>query len=173
MDCPVCATALREVETDGVSVGVCSTCAGIWFDQGELARFDEPFEGGKELLGLIGPASSPPHPDTTYHCPTGDGAVMARHYFSVKRSVQVDECPACGGYWLDAGELQRIREEFASDEERDAAAVQLLDELFGERMHADAAEGDEALARARRVANMLKYISPSYYLPGKQDGAAF
>ena len=31
--------------------------------------------------------------------------------FSAKRRVEVDECPGCGGCWLDAGELEKIREE--------------------------------------------------------------
>jgi Zn-finger nucleic acid-binding protein len=30
--------------------------------------------------------------------------------------VQVDQCPNCGGYWLDAGELASIRQEKASSE---------------------------------------------------------
>jgi len=34
----------------------------------------------------------------------------------------VDECPKCAGFWLDAGELAGIRSEFATQEERKAAA---------------------------------------------------
>jgi Zn-finger nucleic acid-binding protein len=36
---------------------------------------------------------------------------LHRHFFSAKRRVQVDQCPNCGGYWLDAGELELIRSE--------------------------------------------------------------
>jgi Zn-finger nucleic acid-binding protein len=36
---------------------------------------------------------------------------LQRHYFSAKRRVEVDQCPNCGGYWLDAGELAAIRAE--------------------------------------------------------------
>ena len=30
---------------------------------------------------------------------------MMRHFFSVKRQVEVDECPGCGGFRLDAGKM--------------------------------------------------------------------
>jgi Zn-finger nucleic acid-binding protein len=38
---------------------------------------------------------------------------LHRHFFSAKRRVEVDQCPNCGGYWLDAGELALIRAEKA------------------------------------------------------------
>ena len=36
---------------------------------------------------------------------------LKRHFFSAKKRVEVDQCPNCGGYWLDAGELEAIRAE--------------------------------------------------------------
>jgi Zn-finger nucleic acid-binding protein len=44
-------------------------------------------------------------------CPKCEGVKLKKHFFSAKRRVEVDECPNCGGYWLDAGELARIRDE--------------------------------------------------------------
>jgi len=44
-------------------------------------------------------------------CPRCDGIKLKRHFFSAKRQVEVDQCPNCGGYWLDAGELDKIHEE--------------------------------------------------------------
>jgi Zn-finger nucleic acid-binding protein len=38
---------------------------------------------------------------------------LHRHFFSAKRRVEVDQCPNCGGYWLDAGELALVRAEKA------------------------------------------------------------
>jgi Zn-finger nucleic acid-binding protein len=51
-------------------------------------------------------------------CPRCDGVKLKRHFFSAKRQIDVDLCPGCGGYWLDAGELEKIRGEKA-----DAAAA--------------------------------------------------
>jgi Zn-finger nucleic acid-binding protein len=44
-------------------------------------------------------------------CPRCAGIKLHRHFFSAKRRVEVDQCPNCGGYWLDAGELAMIRAE--------------------------------------------------------------
>lgn len=46
---------------------------------------------------------------------------LHRHFFSARRQVQVDECPNCGGYWLDAGELAQIRAERAEVETSEKA----------------------------------------------------
>jgi Zn-finger nucleic acid-binding protein len=46
-------------------------------------------------------------------CPRCPDVKLHRHFFSAKRRVEVDQCPNCGGYWLDAGELAQIRAENA------------------------------------------------------------
>ena len=38
LHCPVCGDALKGVERMGVSLDHCSTCQGIWLDQGELSE---------------------------------------------------------------------------------------------------------------------------------------
>jgi Zn-finger nucleic acid-binding protein len=106
-------------------------------------------------------------------CPKCDNTVLMRRSFSPKRSVTVDECPSCGGYWLGPGELRQIRSEYPSDEARDQAGAQLFDEVFGDSVAAERAEDTEETARAHRVAKMFRFICPSNYIPGKQDGGAF
>jgi Zn-finger nucleic acid-binding protein len=34
---------------------------------------------------------------------------MLRRPISAAKSTQIDECPRCGGYWLDAWELAELR----------------------------------------------------------------
>ncbi|MEO7318452.1 MAG: zf-TFIIB domain-containing protein [Chthoniobacteraceae bacterium] len=46
-------------------------------------------------------------------CPQCENVKLHRHFFSAKRQIEVDHCPGCGGYWLDAGELEGIRSETA------------------------------------------------------------
>ena len=48
-------------------------------------------------------------------CPRCQGIKLHRHFFSARRRIEVDQCPNCGGYWLDAGELAQVREEKALD----------------------------------------------------------
>jgi hypothetical protein len=35
------------------------------------------------------------------------------------------------------------------------------------------AQDEEKLAKTRRVANVFRFICPTYYIPGKQDWGAF
>jgi Zn-finger nucleic acid-binding protein len=43
------------------------------------------------------------------NCPHHRGVVMLRHRFSTAVPVEIDECPQCGGVWLDSDELAQIR----------------------------------------------------------------
>jgi len=60
MKCPARDAELSQMIVKGaapsgtdVAVDVCRTrCGGIWFDQFELRKFDEPFEPAGDLLAL-------------------------------------------------------------------------------------------------------------------------
>lgn len=91
---------------------------------------------------------------------------------SAKRKVAVDECPSCGGHWLDPGEHVKIQTEFVSEEEREQAAQRYFSELFDTELAAAHRETEEDLARAQRFAYVLRFICPRYYVPGKQDRGA-
>ena len=90
-------------------------CGGIWFDAFELQRVDEQHEAAGERLLEI-PRDPAVVVDATRKraCPRCDGIKLKRHFFSARRKVEVDQCPSCGGYWLDAGELEQIRAEKAA-----------------------------------------------------------
>jgi len=158
-----------------VTVDVCrGGCGGIWFDSFEFKKFDEPNESaGEELLDVEQDASIVVDHTKRLKCPKCDDIVMMRHFFSVKKEVEVDECPGCGGFWLDAGELRKIRSMFNTEEERHKAAGEYFSEVFGADFAAMQAEDEAKLAKARRVSNMFRFICPSYYIPGKQAGGAF
>lgn len=105
--CPVCAIALDEVPLGTELVDRCPTCQGIFFDEGELdslvwmvrlfdeVRLDEPDVD-------IVPAEDD---QRDVVCPA-DGATMRADDLG---GVIVDRCPACGGIWLDGGELAALK----------------------------------------------------------------
>jgi Zn-finger nucleic acid-binding protein len=64
---------------------------------------------------------------------------LKRHFFSAKRKVEVDQCPNCGGYWLDAGELAAIRAEKAQNSKAATARAGLSAEdiRYLYRMHSE------------------------------------
>lgn len=113
MKCPACFNELREVQVGSLAVDACEGgCGGIWFDAFELQRVDEEAEAaGEPLLRVSRDERIVVDAARKRDCPRCAGVRLHRHYFSAKRQVQVDQCPNCGGYWLDAGELAAIRAE--------------------------------------------------------------
>src|SRR5215472_4277596 len=113
MKCPACFNDLTEIQVGSLKVDVChGGCGGIWFDAFELQKVDEEEEAaGGHLLDIQRDESVKVDPNRKRDCPRCAGVKLKRHFFSAKRLVEVDECPNCGGYWLDAGELAAIRAE--------------------------------------------------------------
>ena len=175
MTCPACKAELSTITQSGVAVEVCDKgCGGIWFDNFELEKFDEAHESAGEALLDLGPKKPVPvSPAAKRECPRCPTTTMNRHYFSVREEIEIDACPACGGVWLDTGELAAIRQEFQTDEQRKQAADRYFSKLFGKELTEQAAKDQAALARAQKFARALRFICPSYWIPGKQSWVRF
>jgi uncharacterized protein len=133
-------------------------------------RVDESYESaGEELLSVERDPDLSVDRTKRLRCPKGEAPVMARHFFSAKRQVTVDDCPECGGHWLGPGELATIRTEYPSEADREKAAQEYFSDLFDP----EHAKSEQELARARKFAHVLRFICPSYYAPGKQEWGAF
>jgi Zn-finger nucleic acid-binding protein len=162
------------MEADGITVDICKGgCGGIWFDNYEFQKFDEPHESAGEALIEIEKKPGTQNTESRHSCPNCSDITLARHFMSVKRKVEVDECPQCGGIWLDAGELGQIRNLFNTEEERIQAAEEYFSDVFDSDLLKVNQESEEKVAKARRFANVFKFITPSYYIPGKQTWGAF
>jgi Zn-finger nucleic acid-binding protein len=95
MECPACGNQLQQMTVGGVTVDVCKGgCGGIWFDNFELKKFDEPHESlGEKLLETERDESLTIDRTKKLKCPKCKEVVMMRHFFSIKKQVEVDECP--------------------------------------------------------------------------------
>jgi len=175
MICPSCSYKLTEMKAGDVVVEVCAGgCGGIWFDNFELEKMDEPHESaGEGLLEVHLDENVRVDHEQRRSCPHCDDTVMMRHVMSVKMEVAVDECPGCRGHWVDFGELAKIRGQFSSETDRKAAAHDYFDEIFGGQLQRMQSQSQEKAAQARRIAEMFRFICPSYYIPGKQEWGAF
>jgi len=134
MICPACDYTLTPLTVGKLTVDVCQGgCGGIWFDNFELKKADEPpeFEGAA-LLHVDWDETRPVDYERRRKCPKCPDLMMMRHYFSDKREVEVDECPGCGGVWLDAGELAAIRKESATDAAKENAARAYLGKFLSQ-----------------------------------------
>ncbi len=174
MNCPACGNVLKEITVSDVAVDVCDGgCGGIWFDNYELDKFDEPHEAAGELLDIEQDDSITVDHTKRLNCPKCSDVVMMRHFSSVKKEVEIDECSACGGFWLDVGELGSIRGLYDTEEERHQATEDYFSEVFGPTLAAMEATDQAKLDKARKIANMFRFVCPSYYIPDKQDWGAF
>lgn len=175
MKCPACDGDLVKIEVGDIAVDACKGgCGGLWFDRFELDKVDEPHEeAGIGLLDLERDPSIEVDHETRRVCPKCDDLTLMRHFFDVKRRVEVDECPGCAGIWLDTGELAAVRTQYASEEERRAAVDKEFDDLLGDTFAEMKAESRARLESARRIARMLRFVCPSYHIPGKQRWGAF
>ncbi len=111
LPCPRCSTPLAATPIGGITVDVCESCGGLWLDRLELARFEELDSVlGEALLAHLSqfPVAIVDRSVRLY-CPRHAGVVMMRRAFSPAAPVEIDECPQCGGVWLDADELAQIR----------------------------------------------------------------
>jgi Zn-finger nucleic acid-binding protein len=146
MKCPACFNALTQMQVGNLQVDVCQDgCGGVWFDAFELQQADEEDEAvGEPLLKIRRDPLVVVDPARKRECPRCIGVKLHRHFFSAKRRVQVDQCPNCSGYWLDAGELAQIRaekmEDAAAQEARDCnISSEIIRYLY--RLHAERGEG--------------------------------
>ncbi|HPQ44709.1 MAG TPA: zf-TFIIB domain-containing protein [Syntrophales bacterium] len=175
MKCPACDAPMEEVIVEDIAIDVCKHgCGGLWFDRFELQKVDEPHESAGESLLQIGMDRK----ETIDHskrrmCPKCTDMVMMRHFFSVKQEVEIDECPSCGGFWLDYGELGRIRNQYPAEEEQRKVANEYFDEIFGVELKKMHDESEEKVEKAKKIARMFRFICPSNYIPGQQKWGAF
>ncbi len=118
MKCPACFNELKSLQVGALVVDVCQGgCGGVWFDAFELQRVEQSAEGSELLLRIEKDDQVVVDPARKRECPRCQGVKLHRHFFSARRRVQVDECPNCAGYWLDAGELAEIQAERAQGAE--------------------------------------------------------
>ena len=102
---------LSCVDSRGIDTDVCEDCGGLWLDRVELSRFDDPNSVfGDALVAHLRqfPPALLDH-SIRLNCPRHPEVVMLRRRFSAAAPIEIDECPECGGIWLDTDELAQIR----------------------------------------------------------------
>ncbi len=175
MKCPRTGANMKEIEIDKIRLDISEGCAGVWFDNLEFEKFDEVHESaGDKLIDLIASFSKGPTDlSKRLYCPRCPDTVLMRHFASPLRKIQIDKCPSCGGIWLDAGELAFFRKLFPTEEDRKKAGEEFIEKNIMPMLKTEAQKGQLELEKSRRIAGMFRFICPSYYIPGKQQGAAF
>jgi Zn-finger nucleic acid-binding protein len=102
MTCPKCQVPLAAARLLEVDVDQCPRCAGIWLDEPELAQVEDTAFDVDEWKGTLAFATSP----TSLACPRCGSSMQRFQYRSF--DLELECCARLHGYWLDAGEEQRI-----------------------------------------------------------------
>jgi uncharacterized protein len=174
MKCPACVHELTEEEVGGIKLDVCKGgCGGVWFDAFELQKFDEKHEAEGLNLDFEPDPNLVVDHEAKRSCPKCADTHLMRHFYSPKKRVEVDECPGCGGFWLDTGELAQIHEMFETSEERAKETEKMVNEVTKTVFAQMRAEREAKLEKCHKIAKMFRFVCPSYYIPGKQEWGAF
>ncbi len=132
--CPACNSEMKKVfiSAVGINVDVCSDgCGGIYFDNREYYKFDEPHEDADAIFNELANKTLAQVDESAKRICPCCGATMAKNYSSIKRQIQIDECYKCGAKFLDGSELQKIREEYPNEEARLADFTNKIYALVG------------------------------------------
>lgn len=150
INCPACNKELRKIfiPSQGINVDIClDGCGGIFFDNREFKNFDEKAENIDDILQTVeGKEFTKVDETITRTCPVC-GSKMVKNHASSKHEVSVDDCYSCGGKFLDNGELQKIRAQFDTEEQRSEATMKELYATVGVKLKAIENENSEARAK--------------------------
>ncbi len=165
MKCPACGHYLSEKVVDDLVVNVCDGgCGGIWFDDSDLDDVDDQDElAGDMLVDIKQDLSISVDRSCKRACPCCDGVTMQQRQYSPRHLVDIDECPRCGGIWLDAGELDAIRKMFESSGERVKVDV-AMSEVMASRVSLATAEEAAKTRAFHAVAKFLGHMWHDYDL---------
>ncbi len=109
MQCPACGNELLPETLNNTTYHICEgACGGVWFERLELEKCeDTPMSLGEGLQ--INKAACPSlNQSRRYTCPSCENIIMGRRYLDTIEDVMTDECPSCGGFWLNGDDLEEM-----------------------------------------------------------------
>ena len=112
--CPRCKTGLVAVDYEGVAVDACARCGGEWLDAGELKQIVDAREREWAAQDLEAMKKATIKGVPLYQvreklpCPVC-GQAMETFNYGGDSGIVLDRCRACGGVWLDGGELEKVQ----------------------------------------------------------------
>jgi Zn-finger nucleic acid-binding protein len=113
MKCLSCLFELKELNYNSITLDVCEDgCGGIWFEAGELDKFDFENEVVSDQILFSGKNQNNSVVNSTEdrQCPKCNLS-LTKNCFYKEFHIEIDSCSKCGGVWLDPGELKVLRED--------------------------------------------------------------
>ena len=167
--CPRSGATLKKIIADGVELDVSEHSGGIWFDHFELNKFTDPQSAaGRKLVEHIEKFSVRISNETAQerlNCPVDHDIVMMRRFYSPKMRIQIDECPECGGIWLDPGELKDIVNLFRNETDVQKVTNRFIEEAMNNPvMQNYLTETNAFLEKLQNVVNVMSCVARTFWL---------
>lgn len=147
VNCPRCATELKDLTLESSVVKACPKCEGTWYPDEALGQVTDhslsELQQTELSPSLVADKLSEIDLEKAIKCPQCDKE-MARYTYSLTCQIVLDECPE-HGVWLDDGELGTLMS-YLTD----------LDQRVGERQ--------EQVLEARNLEKLRELSkSPTFY----------
>jgi len=109
MKCPNCGQEIKPFKHLGLTVLMCPSCRGIWFEENELEPYLRYVWKACEGMPLADDETGQEqnHDKICPRC----RLLMPRTKYTVYSDVILDKCPACKGIWADYGEIETLVKE--------------------------------------------------------------
>lgn len=129
INCPACDKVMTKIyiPEENINVDIClDGCGGIFLDNRELKKFDNPDSNIDKILEAVRDKEfEPVNEQEVRICPICKVPMVKQG--SGKADIQIDVCNTCGARFLDNGELQAIKE---ATEERNERVEALAEDLY-------------------------------------------
>ena len=103
LKCPKCQHGMHEVTHGDVTIDRCSTCHGLWFDDGELSKLRNKEAAAALDIGDV-TTGKEQNKIENYRCPRCAGP-MNRLVDPEQPHIWFEQCGSCRGSFFDAGEM--------------------------------------------------------------------
>lgn len=146
INCPACGKEMVKIKAPNYDfyIDIClNGCGGIYFDNRELNKFDEKHEDIDFIIEALKDKTFIQTDESKQRICPYCLAVMIKNYTDSSHEVQTDSCYTCGATFLDYGELNKIREQFKSEQERSEDFMKNFIEKFNEDMLVNEKEAEK------------------------------
>ncbi|HKB86722.1 MAG TPA: zf-TFIIB domain-containing protein [Ignavibacteriaceae bacterium] len=130
MNCPFCNNLLVILELNQVEIDYCTSCHGIWLDNGELELL---LQDSKEKTALLNSFSENKNSDEKIiKCPICRKK-MEKVTCGTDNKITLDKCRRDHGIWFNEGELEQVVEMGGLDKQD--KIIGLLKEMFAHKLN--------------------------------------
>ena len=124
--CPHCQNKMESLNKENTEFEACSSCAGMWFDLGELKEAISWQENNHFELKTIVRGDGQPDHAHGYICPKCE-IIMEERQYAYDSGIHIDGCPCCRGIFVSPEYLGAIGTFLHSSKHSDEAKIAHVD----------------------------------------------